>query len=360
MIKNGLVSIIIPVYNAEICLARCIKSIQNQTYKNIEIILINDGSTDGSGDICEEISNEDNRVKVFNIKNSGPSVARNLGIRVASGEYIQFIDSDDFIEKDMVEKLVEQMKNETDLVICGSYFVNSKLKKTEHIPPIEGLFSKEEFLRNFGALYEKSLINPNWNKFYRLENLKKYKIQFIESISIGEDMLFNLSYIKICKKVKIIQNPLYNYIVSSNANSLTGGFKPDFFKNQELLFSKVKELLITNNCYINENKYKVEYYYVNANIISVLTNLFHKDSTLNYKQKKQEIEQLIKDEWIRNNLKYFTEHTSLFNKLVGKMSSINSIIGIYTMFKIKRIIKIYYGYLFKSPKQIYSRMKVKL
>ena len=106
------VSIIIPVYNAELFIDKCIESIINQTYKNLEIILINDGSSDRSGEICNNYALSDNRIQVIEIKNKGASFARNVGINLATGNYIMFVDSDDWIEKDMIENMIKLLAKE--------------------------------------------------------------------------------------------------------------------------------------------------------------------------------------------------------------------------------------------------------
>lgn len=119
MNSKNLVSVIVPVYNAEHFIEKCIHSILNQSYKNIELILVNDGSTDNSVKICDSFAKIDNRIKLIHQANSGPSVARNNGIYNAKGKYIQFIDADDYIEENMIETLVNEMEKGLDIVICG-------------------------------------------------------------------------------------------------------------------------------------------------------------------------------------------------------------------------------------------------
>ena len=119
---RGEISIIVPVYNVEKYLSQCIESIINQNYKNIEIILVNDGSTDKSGDICDSYSLKDNRIKVIHKKNEGVSIARNTGLKVATGEYIAFVDGDDFVHEYIYTKLINIINNSKyDLVMCRFY-----------------------------------------------------------------------------------------------------------------------------------------------------------------------------------------------------------------------------------------------
>lgn len=126
MDNSKMISIIVPIYNVEKYLDKCLGSIVNQTYKNIEIILVNNGSTDNSLNIAEKWKYRDNRIKVFSIDNKGVSYARNYGIKVSNGNYIAFIDSDDWIDRDMYETLIEGIiRYNADIAQC-SYYVNSK------------------------------------------------------------------------------------------------------------------------------------------------------------------------------------------------------------------------------------------
>ncbi|MFJ7827546.1 glycosyltransferase [Psychrobacillus sp. NPDC096623] len=175
--SNCQVSIIVPVYNAELYLNDCIQSIINQTYKNIEVILINDGSTDTSGFICDDFANIDSRIKVIHQSNSGPSISRNIGIQLAQGKYIQFVDSDDTIDSIMTEKLVESINEESQLVLSGykNVQVNEDNARTLQIvsPGVQGILSNKEFLMHFGMFFEQSFINPLWNKLYITDIIKK-------------------------------------------------------------------------------------------------------------------------------------------------------------------------------------------
>lgn len=117
--EEGMISVIIPVYNVEPYLRKCLDSVICQTYRNLDIIVVDDGSTDDSGQICDEYQNMDDRIRVFHKKNEGLSSARNLGLQYVKGEYIGFVDSDDFIDEDMYESMLHEMKEDVDIVICG-------------------------------------------------------------------------------------------------------------------------------------------------------------------------------------------------------------------------------------------------
>ena len=127
------ISVIVPVYNVEQYLERCVDSIINQTYKNLEIILVNDGSTDNSGQLCDELAKKDDRIRVIHKKNGGLSDARNVGIDEAESELIGFIDSDDYIDEDMYELLINNMKNaNADLSMCGHFDVYNNVPEAQY------------------------------------------------------------------------------------------------------------------------------------------------------------------------------------------------------------------------------------
>lgn len=199
---NVVISIIIPVYNGEGYLQKCIESIQKQTYSDIEIILINDGSTDNSGRICDEFTGKDKRIKVIHKKNEGVSIARNIGIQEAKGEYIGFVDCDDYLESAMYEKLLKSIvRNKADMAICN--YSNNEYFNLE----------KETLNQNelFDLILDKDKFRGYpWNKLYKSELLKN--LNFNKSISLCEDLLFNCEYVTRCKKISIIDEKLYNYI----------------------------------------------------------------------------------------------------------------------------------------------------
>lgn len=342
MLEEGsLVSIIVPVYNAEEYLSNCIESILNQTYKNIEIILIDDGSTDKSLFICNEYKKIDNRINVVQQSNSGPSVARNRGIAVSTGSCIQFVDSDDSLDSKMTHSLVEILsKNKAELVLCGYNTLDVSYNKTNiksSIPDIHGLFDKNEILDIFGQLYTKDFINPLWNKLYVRELITNNNIKFVEHVNMGEDLLFNLDYITYCSSIYALKEPLYNYLTFNNANSLTANYENEKFEKQQLLFQKVREFLTHNHRYVGENINYVEVAYTNS-VISCLDNLFHKNSRLSSKNIKVNISSIIRNERVQENVIYFN-HGNIQKRLIGYLIKINFILGIHCFFKTKKVLR---------------------
>lgn len=233
---KGKISIIVPVYNKSDTLKHCVESIQNQDYQNLELILVDDGSSDNSYEICSSYAEKDTRVKVFKKKNGGVSSARNFGLKIASGEFIQFVDADDFLEKNMCSKLISAyLENDFDVVVC-SYKKHTDDKIKNKISLDFECKSISQFKDKFAFLFENVLFNPPWNKLYKRE---KINFLFDEDFSLGEDLLFNLEYFKTCEKVKIIKTCLYNY-VDKSVDSLSKAYSDTLLENQLYLYKKVK------------------------------------------------------------------------------------------------------------------------
>lgn len=182
--KEELISIIIPVYQVEKYLSECIESIIRQTYKNIEIILVDDGSTDSSGCICDNFAQTDSRIKVIHKKNEGVSKARNIGIKNASGNYICFIDSDDYVKKDYIKRLYELcIENNSDISICGVINIENGQVKTKS-KAINTVYSSEEAIK--GIFDEKYFCCVMWGKMFKKILFKSYN--FCENIAVAEDL----------------------------------------------------------------------------------------------------------------------------------------------------------------------------
>lgn len=218
------VSIIVPIYNMEKHLEQCIDSIILQTYKDLEVILVNDGSTDRSSEICDMYSKKDSRIKVIHKKNGGVSSARNVGISSATGEYVLFVDSDDYISSDMVNVLLSTIEeNKVDLVVCG--FVVFSNGHINNICYNSALYNNKEQIASFFSLLEGRTNSP-CNKMYRKNLIKKH---FDVNLVVGEDLIFNLDYITECNSIFVVDKSLYFYR-RENQNSLSKLFHKNIFE----------------------------------------------------------------------------------------------------------------------------------
>lgn len=209
-IISELISIIIPVYNTERYLEKCIESILSQSYKNLEIILINDGSTDTSALICDLLCNRDNRIKVIHKTNGGVSSARNEGLKYASGDYIGFVDSDDWINKDYFETLYNAItRYDADISICGyvSEMDNGSVAKSTAVSEAI-VFNNEEAIK---AMFDGTIFMGHMcNKLYKKQTVKN--IKFEKDIHMYEDLLFNVQTIIKSNKIVFIPSFGYHYV----------------------------------------------------------------------------------------------------------------------------------------------------
>lgn len=237
MNKIPLISLIVPVYNVEKYLHKCINSILNQTFSNFELLLINDGSIDQSGKICDYYSKKHESIKVLHQKNQGASSARNLGIDYAVGQYICFIDADDWIELDYLQSFcVDELKNDESIFVLQDILkVNDgKINKYCNFPnrtinynAFSELFTKYK-LYNFGHPF---------SKLYQTKILKESNIKFDTKIRYSEDLLFMLQYLQYVKTVIFLPSAKYNYN-NQNANSLINQFHS--FESEFYCFKRIK------------------------------------------------------------------------------------------------------------------------
>ena len=265
--NQPLVSIILPVYNAQNHLARCVGSICAQTYRNLEIIILNDGSKDQSLPVCEEFRAKDSRILLVDKENSGVSDTRNLGLKLASGKYVQFVDSDDYLDPDFTEHLVTAAEeNEADLVIAPyKMVIPAGASKPEQVlgkiqdelgvmsvarPPEvreygflpAGVYDKDTFalrLMDKPASYFYSVL---WNKLYRRDILTGNDIQFVSEMHWAEDLVFNLRYIQYAERFVSIAQAGYSYVQNPQSICHTQVNAATVVQNKLQVFRYYKDL----------------------------------------------------------------------------------------------------------------------
>ena len=215
-------SVIIPVYNAEKHLDRCIESIANQTYTNLEVILVDDGSPDNSGAICDEWAKKDDRIKVIHKPNGGVSSARNAGLDAATGEYIAFADSDDWLSIDAYSKCMsEAAASDADLVVFG-YETHLSFGNTKTSMDCN-MFTRYEYKENIARYISTGVgFNAVWNKVFRARIINDYNIRFDETMHINEDGIFNCRYFTAAGHIKCIPDILYHYDMTNSVATSKG------------------------------------------------------------------------------------------------------------------------------------------
>lgn len=246
-----LVSIIIPVYNAEKYLGYCLNSVMRQSHTRLEAILINDGSTDSSPDICRRYAAMDPRFQVFDIPNGGVSNARNLGISKAQGEYFILLDSDDVIHPDAIAWMLQaEAQAHTGLVIGNVQMVDfdtGEVLPTQLNSNFAGEhrhYTREEFrLNRMRLIWHTSLLEGVYSKMYHTQTWKDNHIQVPAGVSLGEDFIANMQYYAACNGVYFLDRVVYYYNNVENSSSLSHRFRPDLFQNKMMLVEKLEQHL---------------------------------------------------------------------------------------------------------------------
>lgn len=301
---NPLVSIVVPVYNVELYLDRCAHSVMNQTYRDLEIILVDDGSPDKCPDLCDQISTKDNRIVVIHKKNGGLSDARNCGMDRATGKYICFVDSDDYIENDMIEKAVLIAEaNQTQITVWGYYldFVNE---------------SDDLIRRKIVQVNEKHIINHQcdwkeyeikeylglsgyaWNKLYRLDYLREYNCRFEKGLSLIEDNAFNKETFSNANNIMFLKDVMSHYI-HRERETLGKAYYSDGFKLRRRMIDNqdtILQALGVGSEYRLKIRSNTSFYNIYAEIRIIC------EKVNKYIDKKKIVRELIECDYVQNIL----------------------------------------------------------
>ena len=256
-------SVIIPVYNVEKYINRCLKSILSQRYNDLEIILIDNGSTDRSGSICDIYANEDANISVYHIENHGVGSARNFGLSKARGEFIYFVDSDDYLVGNLFAEFEDKLTPDLDLLVF-SYYNSFEQEMTEKnrkkkILPYNGSYDKYDFSKIFKDLFLSDMLYTVWNKLYRREFLIENNISF-EKYELGEDVRFNLNAYRNVNKVYLSQDSYYVYVIGRKGSAMSS-YNPKRLQYQlqelELVDSLLKDWNIDSSNLDNTVKARI-------------------------------------------------------------------------------------------------------
>lgn len=297
---NQTISVIVAAYNAEQYIIRCIDSLRSQTYEDLEIIVVVDGGTDGTLSLCLEKAREDRRIVVIAQENNGPGGARNSGLQAAKGEYIAFVDADDYVEKDYLQVLQQGMtENASDLSMCGYIFEEENGREMERLHIEDQVLSKEEALDGMLVPVGASWGGFVWNKLYKASIIRQKGIRFPEEkVYVFEDILFNYRYIKHIQSGCYTAKCCYHYVKrdSSMMRNVTkdGKIRPKWFCYTEALdriledtekefasFHRQIKMMKVWHCatavrvlayfgYAKREEYKRMYRYIRRNLLSYL------------------------------------------------------------------------------------------
>ena len=326
---NKLVSIIVPIYNSEQFLKKCIDSLINQTYGEIEILLIDDGSTDKSSEICDWYSKNYKNIKSFHLKNGGVSKARNFGINNCNGEYIQFVDADDFVENDYVEYMMGLNENgKSDLVICGINKVEYKNTAYTTLGKItinkKHKYDKYSLKSIMADLINNSYINYCYSKLIRRDVIIKNNLLFDENINLGEDTIFVLNIIEKANEIVIDSNTPYNYVLHSK-ETLTYKIRDNKFEILNNLSKYIKKICINNDWYNEEVEYELSRRYFNTIRFCIEENLCFSKS-FNLRKRIRCILNIFKNDSVQEFISNYKVNCMKNEKYIAKSIEQKSII----------------------------------
>lgn len=342
MSKSPFISVVMPVYNAQIYLDESVSSILRQTFSDLELILVNDCSKDESGRLCDEWKEKDSRVKVLHLKeNSGAGQARNKGIEFATGEYLTFVDADDTIAPDLYSEVVDSLDElNADMVVWGlteEYFdASGKLEFSNCLKMDTACYSELSQLRSkVIELEKKTLFGYQWNHLYRMDIIKKHNIRFEEAV-LYEDYFFNVAVIKQIKTMNILGNCGYYYKKRMN-DSITTRFVPEYF---ELSTRRVEEMYALHEnwgmCTAQIRNTLANIYF--RYILSALTRNCDAKSGITFKENKKWVLNVVESELYIKICKGATVNHSVL-KVLQKLMDVQCFWGCYIAGKCVYIIK---------------------
>lgn len=311
-----LLSVIIPVYNAENYVSDCIESIIKQNEVEYELLLIDDGSIDKSREICDYYAEKYDFVKVYHIKNGGPSKARNFGIAQATGKYIQFIDADDEIKEGcfgQLKRIIDEQ--EYDLLVYGAdiYNNNKKLIKEMVAKSVNGKYCVFEMLENFKLDDKAVIFNYIWNKWYKRSVIINNKITFDENVILGEDFLFNCQMFQKCAySLFFEQKSFYKYYVRGS-ESLTGKFNMDELNRRRKMKSSFYELFVSFDLDAYGREI-VDYIEGEMGYISIRTIVL-KNCKIGFQKKVQYVSGFLESEYRELIVNYLRKNQGVYKKV---------------------------------------------
>lgn len=259
--ERPLVSIIVPVYNKERTVERCLASLRRQTYANIEIFAVDDGSSDHTGVVLKKYEEMDGRFHIIRKRNTGVSDSRNTGIRLAAGKYMQFVDADDWLTKNAVEQCVEIAERyRADMIVSDFYRVVGKnIYRKGHIGR-EGLISRKEYAAYMMEAPANFYYGVMWNKFFRADIIRREDLNCSLQLDWCEDFQFNLEYLQYADKIYVSRQPFYYYVKTKGSLVDTQVNLAQSVRTKKILFDYYRELYESIDLY-EKNRLKIQMFY---------------------------------------------------------------------------------------------------
>ncbi len=306
------ISIIMPVYKVEEYVGRAIESIQAQTLKEFEFLIVDDGTPDRSGIICDEYAAKDPRIHVIHKENGGAPSARNVAIDIAKGKYMYFMDSDDWAEPTMLEDMYELAeKTQSQLVVAG-FYIDTYYSDTEYVTDEFSVAdmdfkTQKEFRENAYKLFDRNLLYTPWNKLFSAAYLKENNLKFPQTF--WDDFPFNLSVVRDIEKV-VVTSKCYYHFIRARAESETAKYRSDMYDKREEEHGWMIDLYKHWGVDNAESNEMIQRRYIER-IVGCIENLTNSGCTLSAAEKKQEIKRIITSERVREALKIANPRSSM-------------------------------------------------
>lgn len=257
-----LVTIIVPVYNGQKSIERCLCSIRNQTYHNIEVLVVNDGSCDHTEQVLKKFEQSDKRFRIIRKENSGVSDSRNTAILQAKGDFLQFVDCDDWIVRDATESLVRAVYNyQCDMVIADFYRVIGHMVTHKGDIPVSGSITRKQYAEYMMKAPANFYYGVLWNKFFRTGIIRHHGLLCSDALDWCEDFQFNLEYLQYVNRIYVLQKPVYYYVKTKGSLVDTKIDLPTTVRTKRILFDYYKELYQSLELY-EKNRLRIQTFYL--------------------------------------------------------------------------------------------------
>lgn len=337
--KSPQLTLLMPVYNAEEFLEQALQSLQNQNFQNWKLIIINDGSTDSSAQVCDSYAKIDPRIQVIHQENNGVAETRNRLLNQIDTPYFSFVDADDELDSTLYEVLMSHMLTmDVDLVMCG--YKEQKRSHEVVIQEIErtyqsGIFELDQMQETFMTFSNTLTLNPLWNKVYKTSIFKELGIVF-PKLETGEDIVFNLNYLKGCQKIYMEEKTLYSYI-RRQKESITTSYVENLYEKGLEIHEQLEQFLKQMNYDTAQNELILMENHLGG-VFSAWLNLYHEDCTLKYKDKRKEIKAILNREYVQSCAKEVKTSNKVL-KLTQILIKVKSIILIMLCFNLITLLR---------------------
>ena len=314
------ITAIMPVYGVEKYVGKCIESLQNQTFKDWELIAVDDGTKDRSGEICDEYAKKDSRITVIHKENGGAPSARNTAIPMAKGEYLYFVDSDDWAEPTMFEDMYKAAKK-TDAQLCvagyyiDTYYSDTEFYSQEQCLPSREFKSQQEFREYAYKMFDKNLLYTPWNKLFSTKYIMDNNIRFRNTF--WDDFPFNLDVVRDVERVVLLENKYYHFM-RARQDSETAKYRSDMYQKREEENGWMKDLYAHWNISDENSAEMVSRRYIER-VVGCVENVTNKACTLSKAEKKQQIREMILSSEARKALKIAKPQSTVMKLMLMPM-----------------------------------------